>query len=213
MKKTCAVMLTLSLMSPVAYAGWGDVLNAAANIATQKSGNSQTTAALALTQNQYEALAANPSTIQQNIAQALALQAQANGQILTPQQQQALAAAYAQSAANSKGQTTQLTADQQKLLIQQGLTPAQVQAYAQLQGVNPAQLQALAQSHAAQVEGAPCQPVANPKSSGMGGLFGKVAGSALRSGLVPGMSAEAAATAANVAESAGAMADCVPATK
>ena len=142
-----------------------------------------------------------------------------NGQALTPQQQQLLVSAYAQSAANSKGQTTVLSAEQQKLLAQQGLTPAQIQAYTQLQGVSPAQLQALSQSYTQvppqtqQVAGTPCQPVANAKGAGMGGLFGKMAGSALRSGLVPGMSAEAAATAATVAENAGAMTDCVPATK
>ena len=44
-----------------------------------------------------------------------------------------------------------------------------------------------------------------------GGMVGKMAGNMLKSGMVPGVSAEVAGTAAAVAENAGAMADCAPA--
>lgn len=88
------------------------------------------------------------------------------------------------------------------------MTPAQRAQYqaAQAQALAQAQMQLQTQAQGA----APCQP-AQSKTGGLGGMFGKMAGNMLKSGMVPGLNPEIANTAAAVAENAGSMADCVPA--
>ncbi|PQA47669.1 hypothetical protein [Amnimonas aquatica] len=213
---------------------WSGLFGAAANIAAQKAGlgnNAAVQQAAAAAVNANAGLGNDPATIQRNLALALAAQAQASGQALNPAQQKALSDALASSGAQS------LTLAQQQALLKQGMTPQQVQALAQLQSMNGAQLQALAQAQvnsltpeqrrqyeaaqaqaiaqaqlqAQQAAAGPCQPVAQSKSGGLGGMFGKMAGGMLKSGLIPGVSAETANAAAQLAENAGAMADCVPA--
>lgn len=216
---------------------WSGLFGAAANIAAQKAGlgsNAAVQQAAAAAVNANAGLGNDPATIQRNLALALAAQAQASGQALNPAQQKALSDALA-----AGGGTQSLTLAQQQALLKQGMTPQQVQALAQLQGMNAGQLHALAQAQvngltpeqrrqyeaaqaqaiaqaqaqlqAQQAVAGPCQPVAQSKSGGLGGMFGKMAGGMLKSGLIPGVSAETANAAAQLAENAGAMADCVPA--
>lgn len=123
------------------------------------------------------------------------LQVLSQAPALTPQQLQALA----QSRVNAM---TPAQRAQYQAAQAQALAAAQAQLQAQ------AQAQVSAQAPAAATT--PCQP-AQSKTAGLGGMFGKMAGNMLKSGMVPGVSAEVAGTAAAVAENAGAMADCAPA--
>ena len=244
-----ALLSTSAIQAQAQDAGgsmWGNLLGAAVSVATQRAGmpvdasTAQQAAAMAqATVAANAAIGTDPKLIQTNLGAALAAQAAANGQTLTPAQQQAVANAYAQAAANGYGQSAVLTTAQQQALIKQGLTPAQLQALAQMQTLTPEQAQALAQARvasmtpaerkqyetakaqaqaaqaqqalaraqAAQVSAAnqPCQPSAQSKTGGFGGMLGKMAGGMLRTA-----GGEAGSVAAGLAESAGAAADCIP---
>ena len=83
-KLLIAATVAASCYAPMAMAGWGDLLSAAANIANQSAGNNagneQAAAAIAAAAanlNAYGTVAANPATNKQGLAQALANQAQA----------------------------------------------------------------------------------------------------------------------------------------
>lgn len=246
-KTLAVVMLGVSAFTVQAEEGgsvWGSLLGAAVNVATQRAGvpldanaQQQAAAIAQATALANASIGSDAKSIQLNLGAALAAQAAANGQTLTPAQQKALANAYAQAAVNSYGQAAALTPAQQQELIKQGLTPAQLQALSQMQALTPAQAEALAQARLAQMTpaqrkqfetakaqalaaqaqtiaaqaqvqaaGQPCQPAATSKTGGLGGMFGKLAGNALR-----GVGGEAANIAAGLAESAGAAADCMPA--